>query len=102
MSTTIRNAAALIVGTTYNFTRNVNGFTYKMTFTGTSQDRRPTQEAQWLGNNNPLETVYSFDCVYPNGFSSKQYVWEHDIRDGAYTDGFWTPCDEEGILDAKE
>ncbi len=91
MSTTIRNAAALIVGTTYNFTRNINGFTYKATFLGTSQQRPSTQADQWFGNNNrPLETVYEFDCVYPNGFASKQWVWESDIKDGAYTDGFWT------------
>ena len=90
MSQIIRNPAALIVGTTYNFTRNVNSFTYKMTFTGVSQDRRPTQESQYLGNNNPLETIYAFDCEYPNGAKSSQYVWQHDVVDGAYTDGHWT------------
>jgi hypothetical protein len=90
MSQIIRNPALLQVGKTYTFTRAINGFSYKMTFTNTSQNRRPTQAAQYLGNTNPLETVYVFDCEYPNGAKSSQYVWQNDVVDGVYSDGAWT------------
>jgi hypothetical protein len=90
MSQIIRDPAILQVGRTYTFTRTFNDYSYKMTFTGTIQNRRPTQEAQYLGNTNPLETVYAFDCEYPNGAKSSQWVWQHDIVDGSYTDGYWT------------
>ena len=90
MSQIIRNPALLQVGKTYTFTRAINGFSYKATFMRTSQEQRPTQEAQWLGNNNPLETVYIFNCEYPNGAKSVAWVWTHDIVDGVYSDGAWT------------
>ncbi len=83
----IRDPAHLQVGKTYTFTRAINGYSYKMTFTGTNQSRRPTQEAQYIGNNNPLETVYAFDC---EGTKSPQWVWSHDVINGVYTDGHWT------------
>jgi hypothetical protein len=90
MSQAISNPAHLQVGKTYTFTRAINGFSYKATLTGTAQSRRPTQEAQWIGNNNPLETVYEFNCEYPNGAKSPMWVWTHDVVDGAYPDGHWT------------
>ena len=86
----IRNPALLLVGKTYTFTRSLNGYSYKMTFTGTSQQQRPTQEAQYIGNNNPLETVYAFDCEYPNGAKSPMWVWTHDVVNGVHEEGFWT------------
>ena len=86
----IRNPALLQVGKTYTFTRAINGYSYKMTFTGTSQQQPSTQTTQYFGNNNPLETVYAFDCEYPNGAKSFTWVWTHDIADGVYHDGHWT------------
>lgn len=96
MSFSTRNPAALTVGKTYTFTRLLNGYSYKMTFTGTSQQRPPTQEAQYLGNDNPLETVYAFNCEYPSsdplrpGAKSAMWVWTHDVENGIYRDGTWT------------
>ena len=89
-----RNPAALTVGTTYNFTRASNGYTYKMTFTGTRQGRTWTQESQWFGNSsNPMETIYEFTSQHATAPKpTAQWVWEHDIHDGAYTDGTWTEC----------
>jgi hypothetical protein len=90
MSFSTRNPADLEVGKTYTFTRLLNGYSYKMTFTGTSQQRPPTQEAQYLGNDNPLETVYAFNCEYPSSAKSAMWVWTHDVKNGIYHDGTWT------------
>lgn len=89
MSFSTRNPALLQVGQTYTFTRALNGFSYRATFTGTSQQQPPYQEAQYLGNSAPLETVYEFVCDYPNGSRANTWVWSHDVADGIYRDGTW-------------
>ncbi len=86
MSQAISNPALLQVGKTYTFTRAINGFSYKATFTGTRQER-PSEQGFCRG---PEETVYEFNCEYPNGAKSPMWVWTQDVINGAYTDGHWT------------
>jgi hypothetical protein len=90
MTFSTRNPADLEIGKTYTFTRLLNNFSYKMTFRGTSQERQTTQETQWLGNSNLLETVYMFDCEHPNGAKGPCWVWTYEIANGVYNDGTWT------------
>lgn len=86
----IRNPALLQVGKTYTFTRAINGFSYKATFTGTRQERPTDQGSQYTGCRGPEETVYTFNCEYPNGAKSPMWVWTQDVINGVYSDGHWT------------
>ena len=85
-----RNLSDLIPGSLYRFTRDVNGYTYTMKFTGTTQSKRSYQEAQWLGNKNEPETVYEFESTHENGHMIKEWVWT-DCQNKTASSGVWVP-----------
>ncbi len=89
MPFTTRNPAHLIVGKSYTFTRDINGFTYKRLFTGTTESHITDQGSQWTGSKGPLDKIYEFIDTYPNGHSSKTWLWAHTLQDGLSTDGVW-------------
>jgi hypothetical protein len=88
MSFSTRNPEDLTVGKTYTFTRDINGFSYKTTFTGARHEHITYQESQWTGSRGPLDKVYEFTNTYPNGATTSTWVWAHTLKDGG--DGVWT------------
>jgi hypothetical protein len=85
----IRRPDELIVGKIYTFIRDINGFKYKRLFTGTTESHITGQESQWTGSKGPLDKIYEFIDTYPNGHSSKTWLWAHTLKDGLCTDGVW-------------
>jgi hypothetical protein len=81
-----RNISDLVIGKSYKFIRDYNGYTSVLKYMGTTQAQRSDQNAQYFGNKNPIETVYEF--TMPNGF--KQWVWS-DCQNDKSTAGVWVP-----------
>ena len=93
-----RSPAELELNKTYRFTRDANGYSYKMTLKGTRTEPVWWQDCQYMqiGPSHPRSTVWEFDVEYPNGSKSSQWVWEktYDYKEHGVvlekSDGVWT------------